>query len=54
MDKWEFKKIFNIYNKQINKHGLIYYIKWKYYNKETWEPKKSLKGCECTLFKFYK
>jgi 2-hydroxy-3-keto-5-methylthiopentenyl-1-phosphate phosphatase len=26
-DKWEFKKIFNIYNKQRDKHGLIYYIK---------------------------
>ena len=26
-DKQEFKKIFNIYNKQIDKYGLIYYIK---------------------------
>ena len=26
-DKWEFEKIFNIYNKQINKYGLIYCIK---------------------------
>ena len=26
-DKWEFKKIFNIYNKQIDKYSLIYYIK---------------------------
>ena len=26
-NKQEFKKIFNIYNKQINKHGLTYYIK---------------------------
>ena len=26
-DKWEFKKIFNIYNKQIDKYGLIYCIK---------------------------
>ena len=26
-DKWEFKKILNIYNKQMDKHGLIYYIK---------------------------
>ena len=26
-NKWEFKKIFNIYNKQINKYGLIYCIK---------------------------
>ena len=26
-DKWEFKKIFNVHNKQIDKHGLIYYIK---------------------------
>ena len=43
-----------MYNKQINKHGLIYYIKWKYYNKKTWEPEKSLKECECILFKFYK
>jgi len=34
MDKWEFKKIFNIYNEQIDEHGLIYYIKWKYYNKK--------------------
>ena len=53
-DKWEFKKIFNIYNKQIDKHSLTYCIKWKYYNKETWEPKKSLKGCERALLKFYK
>ena len=35
MDKWEFKKILNVYNEQIDKYGLIYYIKWKYYNKET-------------------
>ena len=34
-DKWEFKKILNIYNKQMDKYSLIYYIKWKYYNKET-------------------
>ena len=27
LDKWEFKKILNIYNKQIDKYGLIYYIK---------------------------
>ena len=26
-DKWEFKKILNIYNKQIDKYSLIYYIK---------------------------
>ena len=26
-DKWEFKKIFNVYNKQIDKYSLIYYIK---------------------------
>jgi len=54
MDKWEFKKIFNIYNEQINKHSLTYYIKWKYYNKKTWEFEKSLKGCKYILFKFYK
>ena len=54
ISKWEFKKIFNIYNKQIDKYSLIYYIKWKYYNKETWEPEKSLKGCKCVLLKFYK
>ena len=53
-DKWEFKKIFNVHNKQIDKHGLTYYIKQKYYNKETWEPKKSLKGCKRALLKFYK
>ena len=34
INKWEFKRIFNIHNKQIDKYGLIYYIKWKYYNKE--------------------
>ena len=27
IDKWEFKKIFNVYNKQIDKYGLTYYIK---------------------------
>ena len=27
IDKQEFKKIFNVYNKQIDKYGLIYYIK---------------------------
>ena len=27
INKWEFKKILNIYNKQIDKYGLIYYIK---------------------------
>ena len=43
-----------MYNKQMNKHSLIYCIKWKYYNKETQEPKKSLKGCKCILFKFHK
>ena len=26
-DKWEFKKILNIHNKQIDKYSLIYYIK---------------------------
>ena len=26
-DKQEFKKIFNVYNKQIDKYGLTYYIK---------------------------
>jgi len=38
----------------MDKYGLIYCIKWKYYNEETWEPKKSLKGCERALYKFYK
>ena len=54
MDKWEFKKIFDVHDKQMDEHGLIYYIKWKYYSEETWEFKKSLKGYEHTLFKFYK
>ena len=53
-DKQEFKKNLNIYNKQRDEHGLTYYIKWKYYNKKTQEPKKSLKGCERALLKFYK
>ena len=53
-NKQEFEKILNIYNKQMDKHGLIYYIKQKYYNKETQEPKKSLKGCKYVLLKFYK
>ena len=53
-DKWEFKKIFNIHNKQMDKHGLIYYIKWKYHNKETQESEKSLKECKCVLLRFYK
>ena len=35
INKQEFKKILNIYNKQRDEHGLIYYIKWKYYNKKT-------------------
>ena len=26
-NKWEFEKILNVYNKQIDKYGLIYYIK---------------------------
>jgi len=26
-DKWEFKKILNIHNKQMDEHGLTYYIK---------------------------
>ena len=43
-----------MHNKQIDKHGLIYCIKWKYYNKETQEPKKLLKGYERVLLKFYK
>ena len=54
MDKWEFKKILNVHNKQMNKHGLTYCIKWKYYNEKTQEPKKSLKGYKRVLFKFYK
>ena len=53
-DKQEFKKILNIYNKQMDKHGLTYYIKWKYYNKETQEPKKSLKKYKYILLRFYK
>ena len=54
IDKQEFEKILNIYNKQINKHSLTYCIKQKYYNKETQEPKKSLKKYKYVLFKFYK
>ena len=27
INKWEFKKIFNIHNKQMDKYSLIYYIK---------------------------
>jgi len=54
IDKWKFKKIPNIYNKKRNEYGLTYYIKWKYYNKRTLEPKKSLKGYKCALLKFYK
>ena len=54
INKWEFKKILNIHNKQIDKYGLTYYIKWKYHNKEIWEPKKSLKGCKRALLKFHK
>ena len=27
IDKWEFKKILNVHNKQMDKYGLIYYIK---------------------------
>ena len=27
INKWEFKKILNIHNKQIDKYSLIYYIK---------------------------
>ena len=38
----------------MDEHSLIYYIKWKYYSKKTWEPKKSLKGYKYTLLKFYK
>ena len=53
-NKQKFKKILNIYNKQMDKHGLIYYIKQKYYNKEIQKPKKSLKGCKHILLRFYK
>jgi len=53
INKWEFEKILDIHNEQMNKHGLIYCIKWKYYNEKTWEFKKSLKGCKRALFKFY-
>ena len=44
INKQEFKNIFNIYNKQIDKHSLIHYIKQKYHNKKTQESEKSLKG----------
>ena len=54
INKWEFEKILNIYNKQKDEYSLIYYIKWKYYNKKTQEPEKSLKGCKYVLLKFYK
>ena len=54
INKQKFKKIFNIHNKQIDEHGLIYYIKWKYYSKKTQEPKKSLKKYKYILLKFYK
>ena len=27
IDKWEFKKILNVHNKQIDKYSLTYYIK---------------------------
>jgi len=38
----------------MDEHGLIYYIKWKYYNEKSWEPEKSLKGYKRALLKFYK
>ena len=53
-DKWEFEKILNVHNKQMDKYGLTYCIKWKYHNEKTWEPKKSLKGYKRVLLKFYK
>ena len=38
----------------MDKYSLTYYIKWKYYNKKIWEPKKSLKEYKYILLKFYK
>ena len=52
-DKQEFKKTLNVHNKQIDKYGLIYYIKQKYYNKEIWKPEKSLKRYKYILLRFY-
>ena len=54
INKQEFEKILNIYNEQMDKYSLIYYIKWKYYNKEIQEPEKSLKGYKYVLLRFYK
>ena len=54
INKWEFKFFFNIHNKQMDEHGLTYYIKQKYYSKKTQEPKKFLKEYKRVLLKFYK
>jgi len=43
-DKWEFKKILNVYNK--DPQGLTYEIKWKYHKDTTWQLEEDLKGCK--------
>jgi hypothetical protein len=53
-DKWEFEKILDVHDEQMDEHGLTYCIKWKHHDEETWEPEECLKGCERALLKFHK
>ena len=52
-EEWEFERIIDVHDEDMDKHGLTYLIKWKYYNKETWELEDCLKGYERALIQFY-
>lgn len=53
-DKWIFEKIIDIHDKDIEKNGLTYLIKWKYNNEPSWQPELDLEGCENALQNFHR
>lgn len=52
-DRWQFERILDVHDEDIQDHGLTYQIKWKYYDEPTWEPEECLKGCDRALLQFH-
>jgi hypothetical protein len=52
-DRWQFERILDVHDEDIQEHGLTYQIKWKYHDEPTWEPEECLKGCDRALLQFH-
>ena len=52
-DRWQFERILDVHDEDIEEHGLTYQIKWKYHDEPTWEPEECLKGCDRALLQFH-